>query len=877
MEIITSHGNADFDSFAAMLAACKLHPEAKIVFSGSKETALRAFLQNPYYDFEELRLRDLDQDKVTKLILVDVSHSSRLGPLSELALRPGLEVFIYDHHPSIESDIRARRRYVKAYGAVTTLMLELLRRRKISISRMEATIMAMGIYEDTGFLTYRTTSPEDAKQVAYLLKCGADLALVSNFLKLELSTDQLSLLNELISSSKHHIVNGVPVVISRAERDGFISDAAAVVHKQVDLERYMVYIAVMRMGEKVHVIGRSRHNRVDIGSVVSVLGGGGHATAASAVVSNMTLVQVVEKILSHLSTVIEPTYMARDIMNPNPHTIEPIASIADARAKFIELNINSLPVVENGQIIGLVTRQQLDRASAHKMRGPLREVMNPDINLIAPDSSLEDVEEKLMQGTQRCLLVGNSADSVEGIITRMDLFRRIYVERKDAVERGKIDLQESSRTVDVTEMLNKRMDKRVMISLKLASEVARKRKDEVYLVGGIVRDLILNYPNKDVDLVVTEDGIGFAKELAEKGGGYARPHKRFGTAVVVFPDGFRLDVATVRSESYPFPGALPQIQAGNLRADLYRRDFTINSLAVSLITDEFGRLVDYFGGLQDIRNRKIRVLHGLSFIDDPTRILRAVRFSNRLSFDLTDGTRQLMESAVNLGMLNRVSGKRIHTELTLLYEDPRPLRATEMLSRYGVLEVVNKKVKLDRFTATLIRNIEATLNWYKLTYLPGSPRRVLLFYMALFEKLRSQDRRRLCERLRLTTKMSRILLEYKNNVRSTLRLLHKGKLHVASEVTRLFDQMQLETILFIHAFANNETMKHAVVTYLTKYRSIRPSLRGKDLVKLGLQPSPIFNEILWRLRQALLDGEIRHRNEELELVKREFAGEENNR
>ena len=873
-EIITSHGNADFDSFASMLAASKLYPEAKIVFSGSKETALTAFLENPYYEFEEVRIKDLDHDKLRRIILVDVSHSSRLGPLAPLVKRKDIEVHIYDHHPAMESDIKARRRYVRPYGAVTTLLLRILRRRRIPISRMEATILAMGIYEDTGFLTYRTTSPEDARQVSYLLERGADLSLISNFLKRELSSEQLALLNELIANAQHHDIKGVPVVIASAERDHFINDAAAVVQKQVDLQRYLVYIAVMRMADKIHVIGRSRHHRVDIGEIFAGLGGGGHATAASAVIANKTRVQVVEDILAMLPTVVEPNLTAADIMNTRLHTLPADTKIADAKSRIVELGVNSLPIrdskKEDGKILGLVTRQLLDRAAAHKLRGSVRSVMNRDLPLIDPAAPVEDVEEDLMEGTHRCLLVGSDAGSVQGIITRMDLFRRIYVERKDARERNDVTTESYGRGHDVSDMLRKRLDDRVIQALELSSQVAGELGDRIYLVGGIVRDLVLDFPNKDVDIVAEHDGIAFARKLAERANGHSRSHKRFGTAVVIFPDGFRVDVATARSESYASPGALPQVETGSLRADLYRRDFTINTLAVSLQGDHFGRLIDYFGGLRDIRNRRIRVMHSLSFIDDPTRVLRAVRFANRHGFQITEGTTELIETAVAQGMLRKISGKRLHTELTLLYDDPRPLHATELLDSFGVLESLHKRIKLDRFTGQLIRKIDATLNWFKLSYLRGSPRRILLYYMALMEKLKSAERRGLCRRLQLPAEITTVLTEFKQHIRRTLTLFTKESELPPSQIADNFDHMPLETLLFIHAFANREEIRHAAADYLTTYKHVRPPLRGSDLIKLGLEPGPLFSAVLWRLRQARLDGEISTREDALNLVREEY-------
>jgi tRNA nucleotidyltransferase (CCA-adding enzyme) len=422
----------------------------------------------------------------------------------------------------------------------------------------------------------------------------------------------------------------------------------------------------------------------------------------------------------------------------------------------------------------------------------------------------------------------------------------------------------------VLEMISKRLPESVQDVLKKASQIAEERSERVFLVGGIVRDLILDYENHDVDLVVIGEGIEFAHEFSKLLGGYAHPHEQFGTSVIVLPDGFRVDVVTARRESYAYPGALPEVSSGSLRADLYRRDFTINALAIDLTPRFYGHIVDYFGGMRDIQNRNIRILHGLSFIDDPTRMLRAVRFSVRLNFRLSEGTRLMLESAVRKNMLKRVSGKRIQSEMVHLLEGPRPLSSLEQLHALGLLNNIHRKIRLDRFTMELLQNISRTVGWFKITFPEEKPRIFMLYYMALFEKLTYNERRSLCRRLITATRESKPLLQYKQQVKRAVHLFRKERTPLPSRVTELFDNFSIETILYTHAFAHSHKLKKAIADYLTDYRHQRLDISGRYLEKLGLEKGPVFGTILKEIRSAKLDGKLKTRKQQ-QTMARELA------
>jgi tRNA nucleotidyltransferase (CCA-adding enzyme) len=217
-----------------------------------------------------------------------------------------------------------------------------------------------------------------------------------------------------------------------------------------------------------------------------------------------------------------------------------------------------------------------------------------------------------------------------------------------------------------------------------------------FVVGGAVRDLLLGQKTLDLDIVVEGEGIPFAVRLAESLQARLKSHERFGTATIIFQDGLRLDVATARTEVYDRPAALPRVTPGSIRDDMYRRDFTINAMAASLMPGEYGRLLDDFRGLRDLRQRRIRVLHEKSFLDDPTRIFRAVRFESRLGFRIVRSTRALIDEALSRRILDGLEDYRVATELRLILEEPEPAGPVRRLAELGIFDSLNSRSLRDR-------------------------------------------------------------------------------------------------------------------------------------------------------------------------------------
>ncbi len=609
MEVITSHINADFDAFASMVAAKKLYPEAVVVFPGSQEKSLREFfMESSLYILSIERAKDIDLDKVDRLILVDTRQSGRIGRFAEIANSEKVDIHIYDHHPASDEDVKGSIEVVEEIGATVTILVREIRKRGLEVNSEEATIMALGIYEDTGQFTFPSTTAQDMEAAAWLLGRGANLNTVSDMMTSDLSKDQIEVLHQLIEGSEYVIVGGVEVMVATAGVEGYVGDLAVLVHKYKDMENLDALFAVMRMEDRVYVIGRSRLEEVNAAEIVTEFGGGGHRSAASATVRDLTLFEVRDKLVALLHERVRPKRKASEIMSHPVITIRPDQTIDEAAEFLSRYQISSLPVANDGPVVGILHRNAVEKAVHHGLeRQAVQDYMNPGIVFVTPEESIEQVLRITVEGRQRLVPVIDQGKLV-GVISRSDLLEHLKIPRRSDAPSPEEFPSGRARNKSVRRLVEEMLPKRVMGILRRAGEVAQLRGEEVYLVGGAVRDLLLRKQNLDIDLVIEGEGIPFAKQLAsEFPGARVRGHEKFGTACILFPDGFKIDVATARHEYYARPGALPTVETSSMKRDLYRRDFTMNTLAIALNPQVLGRLIDFFGGARDIKEGIIRV------------------------------------------------------------------------------------------------------------------------------------------------------------------------------------------------------------------------------------------------------------------------------
>ena len=868
MEIITSHTNADFDALASMVAAKKLYPGAKLVFAGSQEKSMRDFfLESTAYSIETERLRNIDVDKITRLIIVDNRNPNRLGKLAGALGRPGVSVHLYDHHPRTGGDIKGEQELIEEVGATTTLMVELLQQKGIAITPFEATVFALGIYEETGALTYLSTTARDARAAAYLIGQGANLNVVADFIVRDLTPEQVAVLNELSAAAKSYDINGVTVVVAAIATPHFVPDLAALAHRMRDRDGLDVLFLVVQMGDKTHVIGRSRLPQVNAGKVLEPLGGGGHLTAASAVARDLTYLETRERLIDILKRHIVPGRAASDIMTSPVKTVPTRTSIEQANEQMTRFSVNVLPVLDGTRFLGIITREVVQKALFHGLANrTVDEFMSTGVPVAVPDMPMARVEQVMIGERQRFMPVIAEDGTVVGAITRTDLLRSLHEQRFGAAG---LPAEPGTQPVrNVRGMLEERLPAAVRETLKAVGEIADESGFPVYLVGGIVRDLFLRMENLDVDIVVEGDGIVFAGMIVRKLGGRMRTHQKFGTAVVVLPGGVKLDIATARLEYYETPAALPTVELSSIKKDLYRRDFTINTLAVRLNRDRFGELIDFFGGLRDIKERTIRILHNLSFVEDPTRVFRAIRFEQRFDFPIGKHTRNLIRSAVNLKLFNKLSGERIYDELVLMFSELDPLKVLRRMEELDLLKFLHPNLRFGAELERLFAGISETLTWYRLLYLEVPVERWFVYFLGLLDRLKDEAAQEALERLAVPPRVRKRVMASRLHCRDILFEFYRDARLPASRVYDLLHPLDIEQVLVMMAKARKEPAKRYISLYLTRLRNVNVSLTGDDLKRMGLPPGPRYKKILAGLLDAKLDGAVTTKEDEVAYVKR---------
>jgi tRNA nucleotidyltransferase (CCA-adding enzyme) len=873
MDVITTHINADFDSLASMLAAKKLYPNAVLVFPGSQERSLRDFfIHSTLYSFEVERIKNVDLQEVRRLILVDTRQISRIGKFSEVLSKPGLEIHIYDHHPPSLEDLHGSLEIISEVGATVTLLLDILEKRGIAITPDEATVMMLGIYEDTGNLTFSSTKEEDFRAAGYLVRKGANLSILSNVITKELTAEQIFLLNDLIQSATRYTFHGIDVVIAQASVDRYVGDIAVLVHKLKDMENLDVLFVLVRMEDRVYLIGRSRLEEVNVSEIAAEFGGGGHPTAASATVKGMALVEAHDQLIKTLKEMVRPKKVAADAMVYPVKTIEPERTLDEAGEILARYNLDILPVLQDEKVIGLISKEVVERAEYHGLKTSLvKEYMTTEFSVVSPESPFSRVQ-ALIIGQNQSLLPVVEKDRLVGAISAGDVMRVLQEEMMKS-EKG-VSVFESqplyARKKMISKFMGERFPERIHNLLMEFGRVGDALGYAVYAVGGFVRDLLLRVENFDVDIVVEGDGIRFAEEVEKKFSCRIRTHKKFGTAIILFPDGLKVDVATARWEVYDSPAALPTVESASIKMDLYRRDFTVNTLAIQLNPKAFGELIDFFGGVKDVKEKTIRVLHNLSFVEDPTRVFRAIRFEQRFGFQIGKHTQNLMRNAVKVGFLERLSGGRVLSELILILQEEDPLPALKRMRDYNLFHFLHPGLHFDEPAEALCERIHHVIAWFDLLFLEQRYERWLIYLYGLMDSLKEGEREELCQRLAMNDRLKKRVMERKLQADQVLlqifSWINTDRHPKRSEIYDALDPLSIESKLFMMAKTTQVTTRRYISLYFTQLKDTKPLLRGTDLIQMGMKSGPSIKKALSGLLKARLDEQVITRQDEMEFV-----------
>ena len=887
MLVITTHLNADFDGMASMIAAQKLYPDAVLAFAGSQEKGLRDFIsQSLLYRYDFQKIKNIDLAKIDQLVVVDTRSSTRIGPFAACLKNPGLRLHIYDHHPSSPGDMQGDLQIIENTGSTVTILTGILREKEIAINADEATIFCLGIYEDTGSLTHLTTTPADLLAAAWLLEMGAKLDIVSQFITYELTTAQVELLHELMKTSATYTIQGIPIIVVSLSLPSYVDDFAIVIRRFMSMENLDTLFALVSMAGRIYLIARSRIPEVNVGAIARDLGGGGHSTAASATIQDMTMIEAQEKLIHILHRHICPQPIASEMMSRPAISIAVNTTISQANDILTRYNITSVPVLPQPSpedregttpmVVGIISRVVIEKAIHHNLGHlPVSEYMTSDIEVLSLNATLADIQELIIKHRQRLIPIVHERQ-LKGIITRTDLLNRLV---NDPAHLPKNLLHESdhpslARTRNINPIMVECLSKKIITLLKTIGEVADTLQFNAFAVGGFVRDLLLKKNNLDLDIVVEGNGIVFAKRLADALVGRVRTHERFATATVVLPDGFKIDIATARLEYYDYPAALPTVEFSSIKLDLYRRDFTINAMAIQLNPASYGTLNDFFNCQNDLKHREIKVLHNLSFVEDPTRIFRAIRLEKRMDFQIVEHTRRLIRNAVKMDLFGKNNDPRFLTELQIILSEENPLPAIQRLAEFDLFRFLwpdlKPHLKIDRRFMHILTQAYRALSWYRLLYLQGHCESWMVYLLAIMGRSTTAELQAFCRRFHITEKVTETLLDQKETAEKIANLMARRRMMLKSEIFRLLNNLDNEGLLYLMAIARKNDIKKAVSLYVTTLRQVRPQLTGRKLTEMGYIPGPAFTTMLNDLLDARLDGIVRNTAEEAAYIRKNY-------
>lgn len=881
MDIITTHANADFDALASMVAARKLYPAARLVLPGSQERAVREFMSLSRDIVKIEYEKDVLIEDVKRLIIVETRLKDRIGKMASLLERKGMDIHIYDHHPRTEDDIKARKDVYKKTGATTAILTELIKKRDIKITPLEATIMTLGIYEDTGSLTFPTTTMLDIDMVGFLVGSGADLNLVASYLRRELTDKELKLLAQLIQSTEVHIINSIHMAIASTTNEEYVDDLSLLAHKLEEAENYSVSFIMVQTKDKVQFIARSSLAFVDVARIAGVFGGGGHHSAAGAVIKDMNLSEVKQKLLDYLRAHVHPDIKAKNLISSKLVEADLSESVRKVKSRMLEFNTEYIIArnKDNGGIRGIASLRDLNKAISRGFgHSRLKGYISGKVFSVKADTSIYAIQTLMFEKAIGCVPVFE-ADKLLGIVTRSDVLRALHgrlFEKSDL----KISEREGLYTFNLTSKIKGAFPKKIAELLRFIGKIAGEMDFSAFAVGGFVRDILLDVENLDIDVVIEGDAIKFAARLAKELCGTDVYHKRFGTATVFFPypniEGgkFKIDVAMTRTEIYERPAALPTVRFGPMENDLFRRDFTINAMAFKLSRRGFGELLDPFNGRKDLKEGVIRALHDLSFVDDPTRIFRAVRFEQRFNFRIEPHTEELIKKAIGLKMVDRTQKQRIREEIIAILSEEKPLKAVKRLSELNELRFISAGLKLRKNIGGIFDSIDEILSWYDTTPLKRKHliSQWLIYMAALLDGLELDDIQKICDEFVFAKTETLKIISCKRSASGrTISALSRKEKIKPSKIYDSLKGLSTEALLFVMAKCKLQTKRRRIMDYLIRYAGVKLDIRGDDFTNRGIKPGPRFKDVLEKTLYAKLDSKVKTKEEELDFAMKRMA------
>ncbi len=876
MDVILCHQFADYDTFGAAVGAARLYPGSVIVLAGGTHASIQDFVSLHRNHFPLVDLKTIDPSELRTVVMVDCHDPKRLGSATRWLDHPQVNVHVYDHHTGSAPDlpIAATQVCLDPVGSTCTLMVEQLQQRQIKLDEFEVMALALGLHADTGSLTFANTTQRDAEALVWLMAQGLNLDLMRGFLEGSLTSDQQALLSDALHDLGIERIRGCKVGSWLVTLPEFMPGLSGLVMTLMELTGVDVLIVAAQQGSRLSLIGRSRQHRVHLHTIMARYGGGGHAQAA-AVTIRLDATQdpqtLLQDVLRQVAAQIPPALTAGSLMSSPVRTVRPEITIAEAQRVLLRYGHSGVVVVnEQTELVGVISKRDVDIALHHGFgHAPVKGYMTTSVKTIEPSTPLATIRALMLKWDIGRLPVLDRAQLV-GIVTRTDVLRHLH-----GLSPEEVSSSDGSAAAVTLETLTPRYQE----ILQTAADQADHLGVQLYLVGGAVRDLLLGRHTDDLDLVadgpypLTSDpdqpgwGVKLAQALrAHYPEARLEIHGKFQTAALIWSDDLWIDIATARTEFYPYPAAPPEVSLGSIQQDLYRRDFTINALALRLNGDQAGTILDFFGGLDDLQDGILRVLHPNSFLEDPTRIYRGVRFAVRLNFKIDPRTQAYMEQAMRSGIHDGVGGDRLKNELRYILDSKQWPQALTQLHQWGALRCIHPDLHWHPNRLHPVRQAGSwTLylqRWYpELTHHDVWQLRIETLISPLPNAAMVARQLHLTQagidRLAYRPELLRILQDWLATDREPSTLLKQLQAVKVQDIILTAVQMEREG-------------RRILLRYLSDWRLMKPLLDGHHLKQMGYKPGRHFQTMLFEIQKAQLQGRIRTTEEAYTLIQSQF-------
>lgn len=879
MQVILTHEQADFDAVASQLGAYLLQDIVFPILPNALNRNVQDFLRLYGADLPYISIKDLPKESITAVTLVDTQSLITIK-----GFKKNTRIFVIDHHKKKKSlPPEWEFKHVETGSCTTFFIEQLIEKNHHKLSIIEATLLLLGIYEDTGSLTYANTTARDAAAVAFLLSHGASLMIASEFLNPPLTPEQQVVFETLMDNSQTDTIANQNIFVSYADAPNLGDEVSSVAHKICDLIDPDALFIFVSIPEGIRLVARSVSDQIDTSQIAERYNGGGHHRASAALIKHdkkdsSQLKNLMQTFLDELPKYIQPAVTVEQIMSKKPLTITPETTINEALTLMQRFGYEGYPVIRGKKIMGLLNRRAVDKAYSHNLKKTAASLMEAGDIHVYPGDSLDHLQHIMARtGWGQVPVADPKSREIIGIATRTDLLRTLAGPRAGATRELNLSLE---------------MEKQILPGqfslLKFLSVAASDLNTPIYGVGGFVRDLILNLPSPDLDFVVEGDAVQIASLLAKRYGGKVTSHKKFGTAKwwpldtnsdasskrIPLPSEqiphlpLSIDLISARTEFYEKPTALPTVKKGSIKLDLHRRDFTINTMAVRLDSSHFGDLYDHWGGLNDLNQKKIRVLHSLSFVDDPTRMLRAIRFEQRFGFEIEKRTLELLQEATSI--LVDVSGDRIRHEMDQILIEENAIAMLSRINELGLFTHIHPSISWDEFAKKGMERLIAdqpSEEWIDYLCLDSRKRLIQGAYTILLMGMPLPDLQKVIKRLRFKSNL-------RKNIIAANRIWHsKSSLAslMAGELCQSLEKFPPLSVYCIWLTEENNKLREKYLKYICQWRLTYPKTTGDDLKKFGIPPGPIYRSILQRLRIAWINKEISSNEEEKKLLEKILA------